>query len=234
MRPVLADALFLISRTLRITVPTVIEATAGRLTQEACDRRLDWWSKDLVEEAGMRLEIKGADRVDWSRRYVVMSNHQSYFDIPVALRAVRGSLRFVAKKELFRIPIFGPAMRAAGMVSIDRGNRESAIDSLKVAGERLADGVHIWIAPEGTRSRDGRLGTLKKGGFVLAESTGTPILPLALSGTRNVLPRGTKEVQRGVPVTATFGAPLEVQGTSRDGMMDAVRQFFVDHVEGAE
>jgi 1-acyl-sn-glycerol-3-phosphate acyltransferase len=233
MRTVLADGLFLIAETLRICVPTVFEANLGRLTQEACDRRLESWSRELVEHAGMVLDVRGADRVDWSRRYVIMSNHQSYFDIPVALRAVPGPLRFVAKKELFRIPIFGPAMLASGMVSIDRQNRDSAIDSLKLAGQRL-DKVHVWIAPEGTRSHDGRLGRLKKGGFVLAEETGTPILPLALSGTRNVLPRGTKAVRRGIPVRATFGAPLEVAGTSREGMMDLVRRFLVENVDGAE
>jgi 1-acyl-sn-glycerol-3-phosphate acyltransferase len=234
MRAVLADALFLVRETLAISAPTVWEANLGRLKQETCTRRLDSWSRKLEAGAEIDLEVRGRDQVDWSRRYLVMSNHQSYFDIPIALRAVPGPLRFVAKKELFRIPIFGQALDASWMVSIDRENRASAIDSLRIAGERIKKGVHVWIAPEGTRSRDGRLGKLKKGGFVLAEGTGTPILPLAISGTRHVLPRGTFVVHRGVKVTATFGPPIEVEGVPREALMESVRRFLLENVEGSE
>jgi 1-acyl-sn-glycerol-3-phosphate acyltransferase len=160
-----------------------------------------------------------------------MSNHQSLLDIPVLAVSVPGSVRFVAKKELFRVPVWGPAMRAARIISIDRQNRRSAIDSLRDAAQVLREGIHIWIAPEGTRSLDGKIGPLKKGGFMLALDTGTPILPMTISGTRHVRRPHDTQIVKGVHVDVFFGQPISVDGRSRDDLVSEVEGFFRAHAE---
>jgi len=216
----------IVYETAKISVPTVLEGALGRLDRATVDRRLQSWGRAVLAIAEMRLDVRGRDAVDWSRAYVVMSNHQSLFDIPVIAATVPGSLRFVAKKELFRVPIWGQAMRAARIISIDRQNRRSAIESLREAGEVLHSGIHIWIAPEGTRSYDGTLGTLKKGGFLLAIETGTPILPMTISGTHNARRKHERGIQKGVRVEVTFGQPLSVEGKTRDELLAEVEAFF--------
>jgi 1-acyl-sn-glycerol-3-phosphate acyltransferase len=212
--------------TAKISLATVADAALGRLDRETVDRRLKRWGQAILDIAEMTLDVRGRDAVDWSQAYIVMSNHQSLIDIPVVAVTVPGSLRFVAKKELFRVPVWGSAMRAAGIISIDRANRDSAIASLRGAGDSLRSGVHIWIAPEGTRSLDGHLGTLKKGGFVLAMETGTPILPVVIDGTRHARKKHVREIVKGVHATVTFGQPIPVAGKDRDALMREVESFF--------
>lgn len=216
----------IVYETARISIPTVLDAAFGRLDRATVDRRLKSWGQRCLDLADMTLDIRGAEAVDWSRAYVVMSNHQSLFDIPVMTVAVPGSLRFVAKKELFRVPVWGSAMRAANIISIDRQNRSSAIDSLKDAADVLKAGIHIWIAPEGTRSLSGRLLPLKKGGFMLALAAGAPILPVAVSGTRNARRKHERHIVRGVQARVTIGQPIGVIGRNRDDLMSEVEHFF--------
>lgn len=198
------------AETLRISAPTMVEAAVGRLTREACDRRLDDWSERLVRHAGVELEVRGEEHATaGDETFVVMSNHQSHFDIPVLYRAFPGRLRMVAKTELYRIPVFGSGLRAAEFIEIDRGDREKSRKSLELAKERLRSGIHVWIAPEGTRSFDGRLRPFKKGGFLLALETGTRILPVTIEGTRFVLPPHTVRMHRGRRVTVTFHPPVD-------------------------
>jgi len=223
---VLTQAL-LIYDTMRASVPTVVESILGRIEPRTIDARLRRWGEDCLRHAGLSLDVRGADRIDWTRSYVVMTNHQSYLDIPAVAVALDGRVRFIAKKELFRIPVFGPAMLAAGIVRIDRQNRESAIASLREAAEALrGGGHHVWIAPEGTRSLDGKLGPLKKGGFMLAADTGTPILPLAIDGTREAMrPKGGWKIRQGVTAKLTFGTPIETAERSRDKLVEDVQGF---------
>src|SRR5262249_37276311 len=189
----------------------MVEGALGRLERATIDKRLQSWGRACLAIAEMHVDVRGRDDVDWSRAYVIMSNHQSLFDIPVIAATVPGSLRFVAKKELFRVPIWGQAMRAARIISIDRQNRRSAIDRLREAGDALHSGIHSWIAPEGTRSLDGTIGPLKKGGFMLAIDTATPILPMAISGTHNARRKHERGIQKGVHVEVVFGQPLSVE-----------------------
>jgi 1-acyl-sn-glycerol-3-phosphate acyltransferase len=208
MRPsinVLAQAA---ATTLRISVPTMAQAAIGTLTPKICDDRLDYWSEHLVSQAGIRLHVHGRENLVHGEPFVVMSNHQSHYDIPVLYQALRIPLRMVAKKEIFRIPFMAHAMRAAGFVEVDRGNRASAIETLSTAHERLDSAVSLWIAPEGTRSKSGKLGSFKKGGFHLALKSGLRILPVTLDGTRFVLPAGGLHVTKGVDAQVTIGKPI--------------------------
>ena len=126
-------------------------------------------------------------------------------------------------------------MRAAGFVSVDRsGDREKAVAAMRSCAKAIADGVNIWIAPEGTRSPDGKLGKLKKGGFLLARETGADIVPIAIDGSRDILPKNTKVIQRGARVRVTFGPPIAVGERELNAVMAEVRQFIVAHVTEPE
>jgi 1-acyl-sn-glycerol-3-phosphate acyltransferase len=118
-----------------------------------------------------------------------MANHQSNYDIPVLLGYLPGQFRWLAKAELFKIPIFGRSMRGCGYISIDRFNRQSAIESLNKAADRIKNGASVVIFPEGTRSPDGGIMAFKKGGFVLAIDAGVPIIPVVIDGTRGIMPK---------------------------------------------
>ena len=156
-----------------------------------------------------------------------MSNHQSLYDIPVLYRTLPLRLRMVAKAELFRIPIWAQAMRAAGFIELDRSARERAIESLERAKAAIERGTSIWIAPEGTRSQDGSLGAFKLGGFHLAAGAGARILPVTVSGTRAILPAKGARVTPGAEVRVTVHAPVDPAdygGEVTDPLVQAVRR----------
>ena len=195
--------------TLRISLPTLLDAALGRLDASVCDARLDWWSNQLLSKAEVSLESSGVEHARDAGAFVVMSNHQSLYDIPALYQTLPLRLRMVAKSELFRIPIWAQAMRAAGFVELDRSVRERAIESLERAQTALAQGTSIWIAPEGTRSPDGALGPFKLGGFHLAVGAGARILPVTVSGTRSILPARGARVVPGAKVRVTVHAPID-------------------------
>lgn len=227
---------------LAVSAPTVVDAARGRLTAKDCDARLERFAAHVMRNAAIGVTVHGRDVLDADekragkkRTFVVMSNHQSHYDIPVLYYVLGGNMRMVAKKELFSLPLFGRAIRDAGMIEVDRGNRERAIASLSKAKEQLLAGTNIWIAPEGTRSPTGSLGDFKKGGFVLAIDMDAPILPITISGTREVLPASAMFSRRGVQVDVTIHAPIETHDfmanaqsnaekkTARDALMAEVR-----------
>ncbi len=159
-------------------------------------------------------------------RYIIMSNHSSLYDIPVILRAIDTSVRMIAKKELFRVPIWGRAMNTAAFIEIDRGHSAKAIAALDLAKKKMSEGIAPWIAPEGTRSQDGRVGPFKKGGFMLGLQTDATILPVNITGTFDVLPKKTLLFTKGVDVTVTIGKPVDASQynkDSRDEFMALVR-----------
>jgi 1-acyl-sn-glycerol-3-phosphate acyltransferase len=216
-----------IVETARISVPTVAEGVLGRLAVETCDARLDSWSRRLLDQAGIELETRNLEQIPVGETFVVMSNHQSLYDIPAVFQALGRRLRMVAKTELFRVPIWGRAMRASGFVEVDRKNRERAIESLSRAKAALESGTNIWIAPEGTRSRTGRLGPFKKGGFHLALDTNARILPLTIIGSRDVLIAKTWTVRPGAKVVVQVHPPVgtEAYGQERlDELVEVVRR----------
>lgn len=229
----LLDSVRVLGAMAQISVPTIYEMVRGEVTRAAIDERARWFGRRVVELLDMRLDARGAEQVPPGRAYVYMSNHQSHLDIPVLYATLPSpSIRMLAKTELFRIPVWGPGLRAAGFVEVDRSNHERAVRSIEQAAALIRDGVSIYLAPEGTRSRDGRIGPLKKGGFHLALGTGAPIVPVAVRGTLDILPRGGKAMQTGRPVAVRIGAPISVLGRDLEGLVREVRDFLVANVEG--
>jgi 1-acyl-sn-glycerol-3-phosphate acyltransferase len=228
----LLDSFRVLGAMARITGPSLIDIGRGSLTRSSVDDRARWFGRRVVELLGIHLTVTGADRVPPGRAYVYMSNHQSHLDIPMLYASLPSpTIRMLGKKELFEIPIWGHGLRAAEFIEVDRSNHAGAMKSIARAAELIRDGVSIYLAPEGTRSRDGRIGPLKKGGFHLARDTATPIVPVAIRGTIDVLPRGGKVMQTGKSVEVTIGAPLEVAGRELSDVMREVAEFFTTHVE---
>jgi 1-acyl-sn-glycerol-3-phosphate acyltransferase len=226
------DSLFVVGAMARETLPSVVDAARGRLTRDAIDARARRFGAAVVERLGIDLQVEGAERVPPGRAYVYMSNHQSHLDIPILYASLPSpTIRMVGKAELFRIPVWGPALRKAEFIEVDRGDRAQALSAMARAAELVKDGVSIWVAPEGTRSRDGRLSPLKKGGFHLAVGTGAPIVPVAIRGTIDVLPRGTKKMRSGLPVAVTIGAPIEVEGRTAASLREEVGVWLAVNVE---
>ena len=229
----LLDSVRVLGAMVRVTVPTVTEALRGTLQRDTVDERTRWFGHRVVELLDIELTSTGAGRIDPDRAYVYLSNHQSHLDIPILYATLPSpTIRMLAKSELFRIPIWGQGLRAAEFVAVDRGNPERARASIEVAARLLRTGVSIYLAPEGTRSRDGTIGHLKKGGFHLALDTHTPIVPVAIRGTLAILPRGGRVMRTGRAVDVTIGAPIEVEGRTVADLSAEVREFLVEHASG--
>ena len=182
------------------------------------------WAKSILFVSRIDVTVRGISNVDQSQSYIYMSNHQSNFDIPVLLACLPVQFRWLAKAELFRIPIFGRGMRAAGYISIDRFNQESAFESIKVAARKIKEGVSVMIFPEGTRSIDGKIRPFKKGGFILAVDSGVPIIPIILHGTRSIMPKGRIRVQSG-HVYMDIQPPIETSGYTRESKDDLIERI---------
>lgn len=174
--------------------------------------------------AGVKVEIRGFEKLDSRSTYIFMSNHVSNLDPPVIIPRIPGRTSVLVKKELFRIPILGPAMRLGSLVPVDRSNREAAIASVQAGIGVLKTGIHMTVFPEGTRSPDGRLLTFKKGPFYLATDSGLPIVPVTITGTEKLMPKGAAIIRPGKAVV-TFHAPIDPQNfETKEALMDAVRE----------
>jgi 1-acyl-sn-glycerol-3-phosphate acyltransferase len=213
-------------QTLRISVPTIWQGLTGTLTPELCDERLRQWSGSIVRRASIDLHVDGLEHAEPGESFVLMSNHQSLYDVPVIYQALQRRIRMVAKKELFQVPIWGRAMRRAGFIALDRTNRERSRETLQASANVLHAGTSIWIAPEGTRSRSGELGPFRKGGFHLALQSGVRILPITVIGTRKVLPAKGAKITNGCSVRVVVHQPIDPKlygEERRDQLIEAVR-----------
>lgn len=223
-----------LAATARITVATVADGALGRPgVAERADERLASWSARLHEIAQMRVRVDGREHFDTDECFVVMSNHQSHFDVPVLYRVLDRRLRMVGKTELFKIPLFGRAMRVAGFVEVDRSNRAQAVHALDGARTALAHGTNIWIAPEGTRSETGKLAPFKKGGFHLALAAKVRILPVSIDGTKDVLPAHSRVIRTGRSVRVVVSPPIDPAELGKDRLpelMSRVREAIAAHL----
>ncbi|MDF1578522.1 MAG: lysophospholipid acyltransferase family protein [Desulfurivibrionaceae bacterium] len=149
-----------------------------------------WWSRVIARSFGVKVEVAGLENLEPGRPYILVANHQSQFDIFALDGYLMVDFRWMAKKELFRIPLVGWGMRLAGSIPIDRSHGRQAMKSLAEAAERIAAGTSVVIFPEGTRTRDGNLQPFKSGGMYLAIKSGVDVAPVALVGGYDVLPKG--------------------------------------------
>lgn len=174
------------------------------------------WIRWIFAACGIEIQVAGLEHLEPAATYVVMSNHQSAIDIGALVTGLPFPWRFVAKKEIARIPFFGWAVRLAGNIVIDRSNNERSVASLQAAARRIREGLNVIIFPEGTRSPTGELQDFKSGGFHLAIEAGVPILPVTVSGSQRITPKHSLRVESGV-VKLQIGAPIPTAGLGREG-----------------
>ena len=180
------------------------------------------WSRAFLAVAPVRWVVSGTEHIEPGTQYFFLSNHLSNFDVPLLFRAIPTPIRYLAKKELYRIPVFAQALRVAGIVKIDRG---AGVTSYAAINEGVArakeNGYSLIVFPEGTRSRDGDLHPFKKGAFRMAISTGLPVVPVTVNGTWQVWPPGSKLFYKG-DAGVVIHEPVETTGMTPDDI-DALR-----------
>ncbi len=175
------------------------------------------WARVMLLVTATRVEIKGKEKIVTGRSYVIISNHQSVFDILAIITSLGIQYRWTIKIEALKIPLFGHALYASRNIFIDRSNPERARESIRKGLDRLPAGVSVMFFVEGTRSADGRLRDFKKGGFVVALEQSFPILPVTVNGSMNVLPKGSIVFRPGL-ITVTVSDPIDTHGYTQETM----------------
>jgi 1-acyl-sn-glycerol-3-phosphate acyltransferase len=212
---------------------SVIAVVLVRPTSPVIDRVIHWWSRMWLFASGTDLTVEGEENIDPDQSYVVVANHLSTLDIMVCFLAVPLPIRYLAKKELFRIPLLAQAMRAVGIIEVDRTARTSIHASVnRQARDLIAHNRSLIIYPEGTRPRDGVMKPFKKGAFTMAISSQLPVLPLSIHGTYEAAVPG-KPWFRGGPVTAIIDRPIPTEGMSpadAESLRDRVRELVAKRV----
>jgi len=182
-----------------------------------------WAASTGCRLAGIRVHSIGHEQLETGRAYLFMSNHTSNLDPPVIAPLLGQRISIITKMELFKIPVFGRAMRAAGFVAVDRADRKAAIQSVRDAVRVLHSGLGMLVFPEGTRSTDGKLLPFKKGPFSLAIEAGVPVVPITIVGSHEAWPKG-KFCLRPREVTVIFHSPIDPHLFARkQDLLPAVR-----------
>ncbi len=184
------------------------------------------WSRLNLIFTGARIRIHGLENMRKNKSYVVMSNHQSHYDVWALIGHLPLQLRWVIKKELRKVPVFGLGCERMGHIYIDRKNPEKSREELQVIRDKFSAGSSVVFFPEGSRSTDGKLKPFKKGGFVMALQGQVPILPVTVMGSRSILPKGSKQITPGT-IDIYIHPAIETDTFSyetKEQLMELVRQ----------
>ena len=170
---------------------------------------------------GVKVEVNGLQKLDPTTTYVFTPNHQSIIEVPLMVTYLGRNTAFLAKKELFKIPMFGTGMMQIGIIPVDRSNSAAAIESARRATRNLKAGKSYVVYPEGTRSPDGRPLPFKKGAFLMAVDAGVPVVPVTVSGSSRVMPKGKVRILPGT-IRLTLHEPINTDRYSRANVSDLV------------
>jgi len=189
------------------------------------------WAKGIVWASGVKVKTEGLEHIQGEGPYLFMSNHQGAYDIFALESYLPFHFKWLAKKELFSIPVLGWAMAAAGYIPIDREGTRETVKAMNEAAQKIHEGMSVVIFPEGSRSPDGSIQPFKKGGFTLAIKSGVPIVPIAITGSREIMPKGRLTVRSG-EIRIRIGHPIETHSCSlkdRKPLMERVNQAISSH-----
>jgi len=195
--------------------------------RKICPRNPTWSARIILWASGVKVEWEGIERLRGQGPRVLVSNHESWFDVMALTAKLPWEYRFAIKKELEKVPLWGAAWQACGHISVDRHNRQAAIQSMErarqISGEN-ADTLIVFF-PEGTRSPTGALQRFKKGAFVLALQLGVPVIPVAVIGGRQIMAKNTMKIRSG-RMKVVVGEPIPVAGMTfddRDRLVERTR-----------
>ena len=180
------------------------------------------WAKILLLICNTKVQIIGRENILRGKPQIFMANHQSDFDILIVLAHIPGQFRWLVKKELFNIPVFGAAMKSAGYIEIDRNNREKAMRSLDQAALRIREGKSIMAFPEGTRSRFGEIKPFKQGTFYLAIKSGVPIVPISIIGSGEIMPKRSLKIKPG-KIKLVIDKPIDVKKFTLENRQELIK-----------
>ena len=186
--------------------------------------------------AGVRVKVDGLQRLAENQTYLFTPNHQSLIEVPLLVTYLNRNIGFLAKKELFKFPIFGYGIRVIGVVPVDRSNTAVAVQSAQLATERLRSGKSYAVYPEGTRSPDGRVLPFKKGAFLMAIDAGVPIVPISISGSTAIMPKNQIALHPGI-INLVVHEPIRTSGYSKenvDALMSLVRSSILSALSEQE
>lgn len=181
------------------------------------------WSRVLLFLSGVTVELKGAENLLKDKPQILAANHQGAFDILAFQAFIPIQFRWVAKRSLFKIPIIGWSMSLAGYVGIDRERAGSAYKSIEAAADKVKSGTSVLIFPEGTRSASGELLPFKRGSFLLAVKSGVPVIPISITGTKDIMKRESILIKPGA-INIVVGKPIETTGVDEKVLMNEVRK----------
>jgi len=191
------------------------------------------WARVILRVCGIKVNVRGLENVDPSVPRIYMTNHQSFFDIFAVLACLPVNFKFILKQELMKIPFFGPAMKKAGYIGIERDDPRKAVLSMKQAADRIKNGASVLIFPEGTRSPDGRLQEFKRGGFNLAIKAGCDIVPIGIRDSFRIAPKGSLRIRKGA-FGWRIGRPVPLSGLGKRDtpqLMEQVRSEMAKQME---
>lgn len=210
-------------------ISTFFDATGITYHRIACT-----WSSICLRMAGVTVKVSGLENIPEGTPVIFMSNHQSSFDIPALYKAIPVRFSWIAKEALFSYPIFGQSMRRAGYIPLNRKSGRKSLASLIAAAGKIKNGTSVLIFPEGTRSEDTRLIPFKKGGFLLAEKAGVPVIPVAISGSGRINPANRIWIKPGEIRIKFAEAVVSNSKTSLSSseLMDLVRCKIEANLEG--
>jgi len=184
------------------------------------------WGNANLWAAGVKVNVTGLENINNRGTYIFVSNHQGWFDIFTAIGKLPFHFSWLAKVELFKIPVLGAAMSRAGYISIDRRDHRKAMNSLNRAAEQIRQGTSVFIFPEGTRSADGVLRDFKKGWLVLAAKSRQPVVPISISGSYRIFPPKNWTIYPG-EIRFSIGKPIQATGSEtvdRDILLEQIRE----------
>jgi 1-acyl-sn-glycerol-3-phosphate acyltransferase len=192
------------------------------------------WAWLIIKTLGLKVEVKGLENLKNLKSFIIMANHQSHLDVASIMATFPHQLRFLAKKELVRIPVFGWAMFLQGHVVIEREKRESAFKTIDLAAEKVKRGKKLVVFPEGTRSAGNSLLPFKKGGFVLAIKSGAPIVPVSIYGTHKILPKKSLHLGEGKIVKILVQPPVDTSSftmENKESLIDLIKTRIEDGIK---
>jgi len=191
------------------------------------------WAKTILWISGVKVRIQGLENVETNAPRIYLSNHQSAFDILGLIACFPVDFKFIVKKELMRIPLFGDVLKRVGYISIDRSNPRRAMESMNEAAEKIKTGVSVLVFPEGTRSLDGSLLPLKKGGFHLALKSKCDVVPVAIINSSSIVPKGSLRIKKGA-FSINIGKTVSIKDYPKKEtgqLMEKVRKAILDQMK---